>query len=452
MSLSPDIAVKVTNVSKVFKIYKNPSDLFWDVLSPRQRYNEFWALRDISLELKRGEVVGIIGSNGAGKSTLLKLITGNVDITSGTIETAGQVSAILELGSGFHPEYTGRENLYNGGIVAGMSKKEIESKIEDIIDFSGIRAFIDQPFKTYSSGMQARLTFSLAISREAEILILDEALAAGDAIFANKCIQRIKEICEGDTTVLFVTHSTDLVRRFCSRAIWLEQGRIVLHGDTETVTKAYDRYVYEQSEQYLRSATISASEIVEMAASGSTEAGALSPEFFKYGSKEVKIIGLETYGADGTPKRVFHPGEHMEIHIFHEGQLTDPEEVVHVGCQIFTNQGILAMTASSIADAGLAIRVGKIGVFKIVFSPLLLGQGEYLISPALYARQIEGQRWLDPLERVQGKQRWLDFHDRLCRIRVESIKHPGATYIVEHPVSWHYQEIAEAPDLDSATD
>jgi lipopolysaccharide transport system ATP-binding protein len=424
MSLPPDVSLRATNVCKMFKIYSKPSDLLRELISPsQQRYTEFWALRDVSFELKRGEVVGIIGSNGAGKSTLLKLITKNLDLTGGSIETNGQVVAILELGSGFNPEYTGRENIYNGGIVAGMTRAEIDSKVEDIIEFSGIREFIDRPFKTYSSGMQARLTFSLAVSRRAEILILDEALAAGDAIFANKCLKRIKEICESDTTVLFVSHSTDMVRRFCHRAIWLENGRVVLQGDTNTVTKAYDRFVYEQSEKYLQSQSISATEL----ASISDFKGEISSEFFKYGSKEVKITGLRTVDADGMPTQLFHTGDYLEIQISHEGSLENPLEICHVGCQVINAQGIYAFTASSRYDCENNFQIGKQGVFKIVLSPLLLGSGDYFLSPALYAKQPDDEL------------RWLDFHDRLYKISVRSKKHPHANTILEHPLTWHYE-------------
>jgi lipopolysaccharide transport system ATP-binding protein len=420
----------------MFKMYNKPGDMFWELVSRRPRHNEFWALREISFELNRGSVMGIIGSNGAGKSTLLKIITGNLDLTSGKIEANGQIAAILELGSGFNPEYTGRENIYNGGIVAGMTRKEIDGKIEEIIEFSGIRKFIDQPIKTYSSGMHARLAFSLAVSRRAEILILDEALAAGDAIFANKCLLRIKEICESDTTVLFVSHSTDMVRRFCNRAIWLEHGRVVLQGDAESITKAYDRYVNEQSEKYLRSTTISANDIVHRNVNESESNQAfLTPEFFKYGSKEIRIVELETFGDNGEPKRIFSPGERFEIHITHEGKIEDPLETIFVGCQIFTPQGILAFTASSRFDCDAVFRIGERGKFKILLNPLLLGGGEYLLSPCLYAQNPDGEI------------RWLDFHDRLYRIQINSKKHPGVNYIVEHPVSWSYEELPRDPSI-----
>ena len=427
---SDNIALRAQNLSKMYKMYQKPADMFWELITGRPHYQEFWALRDISFEIKRGNVVGVIGTNGAGKSTLLKIIADRLDPTGGSVNVNGNVSAILELGTGFNPEYTGRENVHIGALLSGMSHSEIQAKLERIIDFSGIRNFIDQPLKTYSSGMQARLAFSLAVSREFDILIIDEALAAGDAIFANKALRRVKEICDSNATVLFVSHSTDAVRRFCNQAIWIEKGSIVLQGDAETVTKAYDRFVYEQSEQYLQSQTISASDIVDNSPEGDTVAH--NPEFFKYGSKEVRITGLHTCDQHGVPKVIFECGEHLEIHIHHEGRLADPDEVIHVGCQIYTPKSDVVYTASSRVDCEKPFAVSEQGVFKIILSPLLLGPGEYLLSPCLYGWHGDDSRWLD-------------FHDRLYPLRVINRERPGQSYYLEHPVAWQYEALVSEP-------
>lgn len=244
--MSNDIAIKVENLSKVYKLYNAPVDRLKEALHPRKKsyHKEFYALNDVNFEIKKGQTVGIIGKNGSGKSTLLKIITGVLTLTRGQVTVNGRISALLELGAGFNPEYTGMENIYFQGNLMGFEREEMETKIQEILDFADIGDFIYQPVKNYSSGMFARLAFAVAINVEPEILIVDEALSVGDAKFQNKCLSRIKRMQESGLTILFVSHSTAQVNSICTSAIWLNNGELIEQGDCFEVTSLY---TYDQS-------------------------------------------------------------------------------------------------------------------------------------------------------------------------------------------------------------
>lgn len=255
-----EAAIEIKNLGKMYKLFKRPGDkvcdafglnkvLFWR----KKRYQEFWALRGLSVVFRKGERVGIIGRNGAGKSTLLKIITGNVSATEGEVRINGRVQALMELGTGFHPEFTGIQNIRASLAYQGLESGRISELVDEIVEFAEIGSFIDQPIKTYSAGMYARLAFSVATVIEPEILIIDEVLGAGDAYFAGKCLERMKKLTEDSgATVLFVSHDLGSVQRFCERVIWIDRGRIVCNGHPLGVTKKYYASILEQEEKRLQ--------------------------------------------------------------------------------------------------------------------------------------------------------------------------------------------------------
>lgn len=248
------IAIRVSNLSKCYHLFETPQDRLKQFIVPRlqrligqppkQYFREFWALKNVSFEIKRGETVGIIGRNGSGKSTLLQLICGTLSPMGGKVETNGRIAALLELGSGFNPEFTGRENVYMNGAVLGLNKDEIDARFNDITAFADIGQFIDQPVKTYSSGMYVRLAFAVIAHVDADILVIDEALAVGDAFFTQKCMRFCRTFMKTGT-VLFVSHDTGAVRNLCNRAIWLEEGKVLQEGSPKDVCELYLQAFYE---------------------------------------------------------------------------------------------------------------------------------------------------------------------------------------------------------------
>ena len=245
--MSEEVAISLSNVSKCFKRYDRPMDRLKEILIPRKSYsNDFFALRDINLEVYKGQSVGIVGRNGSGKSTLLQIIAGTLTATSGNVRVNGRVSALLELGSGFNLDFTGRQNVFFNGRILGLSQEEIENKFDDIAAFADIGDFIDQPVKTYSSGMFVRLAFAVAVNVEPDILIVDEALAVGDGIFVHKCMAKIRDFQDLGGTILFVSHDLSSVSRLCSQSVWINHGSILEQGIPTDISKLYQAWVYEK--------------------------------------------------------------------------------------------------------------------------------------------------------------------------------------------------------------
>ncbi|MER3452507.1 MAG: ABC transporter ATP-binding protein, partial [Acidimicrobiia bacterium] len=283
--------VTVENVWKSYRAYEErASTLKETLLKRRSRYHEFWALKGVSLTVDHGEMLGVIGANGSGKSTLLKCLARIVAPNHGRIEVRGRVSALLELGTGFHQELTGRENVFLAGTTLGQSRQQIARRFDDIVAFSGLGAFIDSPVKNYSSGMYARLAFAVAIHVDPEVLLIDEVLAVGDEEFQNRCHERLQEFRRAGVPIVFVSHALDAVRNLCTRVAWIDKGVLLADGDPHEVVDAYLDKVRRDREH---------------------DPGALKTLGERYGTREIELVAVEFLDVDGTPRSVFQPGEPM---------------------------------------------------------------------------------------------------------------------------------------------
>src|SRR6266516_8038619 len=248
--MSPmDTAVRASNVSKYYDVYKRPADRLIEMITRRQWHVKFPALDDVSFDVERGETVGIIGQNGAGKSTLLKLLCGVTRPTSGTIEAFGTIASILELGTGFHPEFSGRDNAALNAAILGLSPAEVKRKLPAILEFSELGTFLDRPVKTYSSGMYMRLAFSVAVNVNPDILVIDEALAVGDGHFQKKCVDKIRQFQEEGRTILFCSHALYYISSICRRTLWLDHGRVMRYGPSIDVVHEYEQFLLQRDRE-----------------------------------------------------------------------------------------------------------------------------------------------------------------------------------------------------------
>ena len=302
MTPSDNIAISVKNLSKVYHLYDKPADRLKEALHPFKKiyHHDFYAMNDVSFEIKKGETVGIIGKNGAGKSTLLKMITGVLTPTNGEIEVNGKIASLLELGAGFNPEMTGMENIYLNGTIMGFSKEEMDGKVDAILEFADIGEFIDQPVKMYSSGMFARLAFSVAIAVEPDILIVDEALSVGDMAFQLKCFKKFDDLQNQNKTILFVTHALDTVIRYCNRSMVIEHGKKVADTTPKDGVDIFKKVLtgnFAKKEEVVvleenREQKILKNEIE------------INQDALEYGNNKVKIIDFCILDSDNKPNTV----------------------------------------------------------------------------------------------------------------------------------------------------
>lgn len=364
-------AISLRHASKRYQIFHSPQDRLKQFVLGRYRqyYREFWALRDVSMDISHGEVIGIIGRNGAGKSTLLQLVCGTLSPSEGSVQVNGRIAALLELGAGFNPDFSGRENVYLNAAILGLRKEEIDRKFDEIVAFSGIGDFIDQPVKTYSSGMYVRLAFSVAINVDPDILIVDEALSVGDGIFSRKSFERIMALKEAGKTILFCSHSMYQIESICNRAIWLEGGKVQEIGVPAYVVSRYEAFLAANTDGRSGSGVVAPA-----------EAGVAEPKVG--GLPRIINCMLETDGMRGRELQLRSRESllHVEV-VFHAPAHLPTPSVAFV---ITAVDGRVVTSIGSHND-GIPIHCDKGGTCTVAadFPNIPLLKGEYLVSAFL---------------------------------------------------------------------
>jgi len=382
------VVISIQNVSKVYHLYRHPFDrLLGSFALARKRTTEFWALRNVNLRVDKGEVFAILGPNGSGKSTLLQIIAGILKPTSGRVLCAGRIAALLELGAGFNPEFSGRDNVLLNGEIMGLSRKELDKAFPKIEAFAEIGRFIDRPVKEYSSGMYVRLAFSTAIHVDPEILIVDEALAVGDAIFASRCIQKFEELRQRKVTVLLVSHDLGLVKRLADRAAFMLEGKVVMEGTPKDAVNQYVGFVLDREQE-------------SRERDAGPRGGPAANSSFRHGDGASQIVDVRLLNAAREPCHTFRPGESIVIRIqaVFRRSVTDPVVGIlvrnRIGMDVFgTNTGIERVDLGTV-DEGETLELE----FEL---DCLLSRQEYTLTVATQYRNGLSQDWLDDVTEFQ---------------------------------------------------
>lgn len=369
--MKPGNAIEVKNVKKKFKVYLDKGSQLKERLlfRSRNRYEERWVLDDVSFEVKEGEAIGLIGHNGCGKSTTLKLLTRIMYPDSGSIELKGRVSSLIELGAGFHPDMSGRENIYTNASIFGLSKKEIDERLDDIIEFSEMEPFLDNPVRTYSSGMYMRLAFSVAINVNADILLIDEILAVGDVNFQAKCFNKLREIKAQGTTIVIVSHSMGQIEQICDRCIWIHEGKIKGEGEPRDIDNEYLNFMGNKRQTDAEKAE-KKKELVE----------GVDPDK-RWGNGKARFTDIYMTDANGKRKNVFASEEAVDICMDYRVKDKVVDAVFGIG--IFRSDGLQCYGTNTRIEQFKTFDLEKDGKVRVRIDKLLLLPGKYTLDVAI---------------------------------------------------------------------
>jgi ABC-type polysaccharide/polyol phosphate transport system ATPase subunit len=436
-------AIEVARASKIYRRYSHRKQfatlksalLSRSLVANLKPDDTFTALNDVSLTVPRGQTLGVIGRNGSGKSTLLKLVAGITKPSIGTVTVKGRISALIELGAGFHPEISGRENVFINGIMLGLTKREVARRFDEIVEFAEMTEFIDAPVKTYSSGMYMRLGFAVAIHVDPDVLLVDEVLAVGDEGFTHKCLDKFAEFKRRGKTILLVTHSLGLVERFCDEALWLDAGRVKGSGDPKRIVGAYLTDIEQREEQELAAGDVKARQTASAAVISPDEpASAVLPDHpvdtaaaptdmfrateGRWGSREVEITEVTLSGAGGEPAHVFHTGEPVDVRIRLHAPLPIDDFVVGIG--IFNAEGVCCYGTNTSLDELLPERLSGDAEATFAIASLDLVEGTYKLDVAIH--KLDGYPY--------------DYHRLLHTFRVKSRSKDVGIYRPRH--TWRF--------------
>ena len=398
-------AIDLLNVSKVYRRFGHRKQFatLKSALLSRSLVRDlnpdetFAAVKNVTISVPKGQTLGVVGRNGSGKSTLLKLVAGITKPTIGTVKVTGRVSALIELGAGFHPEISGRENVFINGIMLGLTKREVARRFDEIVEFAELQDFIDAPVKTYSSGMYMRLGFAVAINVDPDVLLVDEVLAVGDEGFTHKCLDKFAEFKRRGKTILLVTHSLGLVEKFCDEALWMDGGRMKVQGDPKRVVGAYITDVEKSEEQQLAAADAKAKDAA-VVVSPDEPASAVLPDHpietadapadmfrateGRWGSREIEITGVELIGSDGTPGHVFHSGDPVTVRVKLRAPVEMDDFVIGIG--LFNAEGVCCYGTNTNLEELKAVRILGDAEASFSIDRLDLVEGTYKLDVAIH--------------------------------------------------------------------